>query len=106
MKRANDATRLEERQCKQAPCVTLMHVRVEVYEGTGNEDLVLLWAKHFEATRKERCKSVFNALCRAAGSKARYKLFAMHYDKYISRSRRGGDAPADGEPRPQLREPS
>jgi len=34
--------------------------------------------------------SLFNALCRAAGIKARYKLFAMNYDRYSSGSRRGG----------------
>ena len=31
--------------------------------------------------------SVFNALCRAAGIKARYKLFAMNYDRYTTSSR-------------------
>jgi hypothetical protein len=37
--------------------------------------------------------SLFNALCRAAGIKARYKLFAMNYDRYTSSSRRGGVDP-------------
>ncbi|MGZ4903133.1 MAG: transglutaminase-like domain-containing protein [Halobacteriota archaeon] len=37
--------------------------------------------------------SLFNALCRAAGIKARYKLFAMNYDRYTDGSRRGGVDP-------------
>ncbi|MDD1721262.1 MAG: transglutaminase domain-containing protein, partial [Euryarchaeota archaeon] len=36
--------------------------------------------------------SLFNALCRAAGIKARYKLFAMNYDRY-SGGRGGGVDP-------------
>ncbi|MGZ4904814.1 MAG: transglutaminase domain-containing protein [Halobacteriota archaeon] len=34
--------------------------------------------------------TLFNALCRAAGIKARYKFFAMSYERYSTSSRHGG----------------
>jgi len=34
--------------------------------------------------------SLFNALCRAAGIKARYKFFAMSYERFSTSSRHGG----------------
>jgi Transglutaminase-like superfamily len=37
--------------------------------------------------------SLFNALCRAAGIKARYKLFAMNYDRYTGGRGGGGVDP-------------